>query len=226
MFAGHVGVGLALARAERRLNVAIFVTAALALDFLVWVFILLGWENVQIPPDFAVTRQMHFMFPYSHGLGAALLWSVVAGAVALYAVVRLEEQAKPRAAALIAAAVFSHWLLDAAVHRPELPLLGGGSALVGLGLWSTMPLALLFEGAILVLGLWLFVSGSALPRARVLALVALSLLILAFTVVGMTLAPPPPSVFALAISSLVTLALVAGLYAWIGKLPEPRLHST
>jgi hypothetical protein len=42
MFAGRVGAALAIARAERRVNVGVFVVAALLLDLLLWVFVLLG----------------------------------------------------------------------------------------------------------------------------------------------------------------------------------------
>ena len=68
MFAGHVGAGLAIAGAERRLNVGVFIAAALLLDLVLWVFVLLGWESVAIPADFAHTHQAAFVFPYSHGL--------------------------------------------------------------------------------------------------------------------------------------------------------------
>jgi hypothetical protein len=45
MLAGHVGVALAIGRIERRVNVGVFVTAALLLDIWLWLFILLGWNR-------------------------------------------------------------------------------------------------------------------------------------------------------------------------------------
>ena len=48
MFAGHIGVGLAIGRAERRVNVGLFIAAALMLDFLLWFFVLIGCESVAI----------------------------------------------------------------------------------------------------------------------------------------------------------------------------------
>ncbi|NML46394.1 hypothetical protein HHL11_21780 [Ramlibacter sp. G-1-2-2] len=63
MFAGHVGAALALGRMERRVNVAWFVLAALLLDVLLWLFVLLGWEAVTIPADFAQRHQPEFHFP-------------------------------------------------------------------------------------------------------------------------------------------------------------------
>jgi hypothetical protein len=219
MFAGHVGAALAIGRAERRINVGAFVFAALLLDVLLWLFVLLGWESVTIPAKFAVTHQPEFVFPYSHGLLAGIAWSALAGAAIFIWYPRLKEN-RLRAAALIGAAVFSHWLLDALVHMPELPLAGTGSMKVGLGLWQYMPVALAAEAFILVVGLFLFVTSTSLSRARKSWLTILSLLILAFTVAGMTVAPPPPSAMALAASSLATIIVVCALACWLGRLPK------
>jgi hypothetical protein len=214
MFAGHVGAALAIGRAERRVNVGVFVAAALLADIVLWLFVLLGWESVTIPAEFATTHQPEFVFPYSHGLLASVVWSAVA-ATAVFISPRLGT-ARWRAAALTALAVFSHWVLDALVHRPELPLVGGGSARVGLGLWQHMPVALIVETAIVAAGLWLFVRGSALSRRKSILLTALGLVVSAFTVVGMTIAPPPPSAAAMAASSLATLVAVCALVYWLG----------
>jgi hypothetical protein len=58
----------------------------------------------------------------------------------------------------------------------------------------------------------------------VLGLAVLALVTLVFTVVGMTVAPPPPSVTAMAGSSMVTVLVVSGLAGWIGKRPKDRQH--
>lgn len=222
MFAGHMGVGLALGRAERRVNVGVFIAAGLLLDLVLWLFVLLGWESVTLPADFASTHQAEFVFPCSHGLLAAAVWSALAGAAAFVSYGRLGPS-KVRVAALVAAAVFSHWLLDALVHRPEMPLAGAGSAKVGVGLWQHMPAALAVEAAIVVIGLCLFIPGCRLPRGRLIALTMLSLLVLVFTVVGMTMAPPPPSPQAMAAGSWAVLVLVCALAGWLARLPREAL---
>ena len=71
MFAGHVGAGLAIGSLERRINVGVFIFAAVLIDFMLWLFVLLGRESVIIPADYAATHQPEFVFPYSHGLLAA-----------------------------------------------------------------------------------------------------------------------------------------------------------
>ena len=219
MFAGHVGAALAIGSAERRVNVGVFVFAALLLDIALWLFVLLDFEFVTIPANFARTHQPEFVFPWSHSLFAGLAWSAVSGAAAF---LWYSRQKAPglRAAALIAAAVFSHWLLDAIVHVAEMPLAGAGSLKVGLGLWQNMPIALFVEAVLVLGGLWLFVSGAGLSRTKQLWLSVLAILILAFTVVGMTIAPSPPSVTAMAMSSLVTIIVVCALALWLGRPPK------
>jgi len=216
MFAGHVGAGLAIGRLERRINVGVFIFAAVFIDFMLWLFVLLGWESVTIPADFAATHQPEFVFPFSHGLLAAIGWSALAGTAAFFYYRRLEK-ARFRAAILVAAAVFSHWLLDALVHTPELPVAGADSMKVGLGLWQSMPVALIAETIVAAAGLSLFLSGAGLSRARKFGLAALWLVVLASTLIGMTVAPPPPSVSAMAMTSLVTIVLVCALAGWIGR---------
>jgi hypothetical protein len=219
MLAGHIGVALAIGSTERRVNVGVFIAAALVLDVILWLLVLLGIESVSIPPDFETTRQVAFVFAYSHGLLATAVWSVAAGAIGSWAYPRLPQQ-RWRIGGLIAAAVFSHWLLDALVHKPELPLVGSGSLHVGLGLWDAMPIAVGVEAAIVVVGVYLFVAGSRLSRGRSVALAVLSLAVLALTVFGMTVVPPAPSAFAMALSSLLTLVAVTALAVWLGRLPR------
>jgi hypothetical protein len=221
MFAGHIGVALAAARIEPRVNVGMFAAASLLLDLLLWFFILVGWESVAIPADFPQTHQPEFVFPYSHGLLASFAWSTLAGAlVFLLPKIRVGEKSRP--AILVAGVVLSHWLLDALVHRPELPVTGAASHQVGLGLWNNMPVALLGEAALVLAGTLLFLRGCGLSRPKKLALGVLSLLVLAFTVAGMTVAPPPPSAAAMAGSSLATIVLVCVLIGWLGSGARER----
>jgi len=218
MFAGHIGTALAIGRAERGVNVGVFIAAALLLDFLLWIFVLLGWESVAIPATFAATHQPEFFFPYSHGLMASFIWSVVAGGAAFVLCSRLLT--RWRAAVLVAIAVLSHWVLDALVHRPELPLGVSGSRMVGFALWNNMPFALTLEATLVVVGLYLFISGTRVGRNKSLALAVLGAVVMVFTAIGMTIAPPPPSATAMAGSSLGTLAVVCVLAYWFGRLPR------
>ncbi len=214
MFAGHIGAGLALGSAARDVSVGVFIAAALLLDLLLWLFVLLGWESVVIPLDFRRRHQPEFTFPYSHGLLASVVWSALAAALA---VAFLSGRRRSRTAALIAAAVLSHWVLDALVHRPELPLAGASSPPVGLALWDHLPVALAVEAALVIIGVYLFSAGGGPRRTRSIGLAVLAMTVMLLTAVGMTLAPAPPSVSAMATSSLATLAAVCALTLWLGK---------
>ena len=216
MFAGHIGAALAIGRAERRINLGVLVFAALLLDVLLWTFVLLGWESVVIPDDFAATHQPDFIFPYSHSLLAAIALSALAGTAALLSYPRINGL-NLRAAVCVATAVFSHWLLDALVHSPELPLAGAHSLKVGLGMWSRIPVALVIEALITVAGLCLFLTSTPLSRARKCWVTALACSLMAFTAVGMTVAPPPPSVVTMASSSLATIIVICLLAGGLGN---------
>jgi hypothetical protein len=218
MFAGHIGAGLAVGRADRRINVGLLIVAALLLDLLLWLFILLGWESASIPADFASRHQPHFTFPYSHGLVGSLAWSLLAALVVCWWFPR-PGAARLRLAALVGAAVFSHWMLDALVHAPELPLAGPQSRMIGMGLWHSIPVALTVEGLIVAAGLWIYVPCAPISRGKKFGVCALGAVSLGFTIVGMTVVPPPPSVDAMAAVSLITVLIVVAVAWWLGKVP-------
>jgi membrane-bound metal-dependent hydrolase YbcI (DUF457 family) len=214
MFAGHVGAGLAIASAERRLNAGVYVLAACWLDFVLWALVALGIESATIPADYASRHFVLFDFPYSHGLLASLGWSALA---ALVAALVVPAGQRVRVALLVAVAVWSHWGLDALVHVAELPVAGPDSTRVGLGLWRHMPVALGLESLLLISGTALFVTRSRLGRGKAIGIAAVAGVTLLMTAAGMTLAPPPPSIPAMAASSLLTLAIVCALVFWFAR---------
>ena len=73
--------------------------------------------------------------------------------------------------------------------------------------------------------MFLFFPGCGLSRPKKLALAVLSVLVLAFTAIGMTVAPPPPSAAAMAGSSLGTIALVCALIGWLGRGARPSAQT-
>src|SRR5262249_60756631 len=127
-FVGHLGAGLAAKRVDPRLSLGVLFLAAMLLDALLWTFVLMGLEEVHVPADFGRAHYLTFTFPYSHGLVASVAWSLTAFAVARAC------GGTARAGWVVAAAVFSHFLLDALVHRAGLPVLGPASFQPGLRL--------------------------------------------------------------------------------------------
>ncbi|MCU1219826.1 MAG: hypothetical protein JWN42_1023, partial [Candidatus Angelobacter sp.] len=107
-----------------------------------------------------------------------------------------------------AAAVFSHWILDLIVHRPDLPLYDSVGKM-GFGLWNYRGAAFVLEMAVLIGGAALLYRTAA-HKARLAGFVVF---LAAFQVFGTFFLPPPPSDHAAATSALVfyvVLALVAG----------------
>ena len=98
--------------------------------------------------------------------------------------------------------------------------------MVGLGLWAAIPLALTVEGLVVAAGLWLYLPRAPISRGSKCGVFALGAVALGFTIVGMTVAPPPPSADAMAAGSLITVLIVIALACWLGRIPvEPACPS-
>jgi membrane-bound metal-dependent hydrolase YbcI (DUF457 family) len=187
MFIGHYAVGFAAKKAAPRTSLGWPVGAALLLDLLWPLFLLLGWEEVRVARGATPFLNLDFVsYPISHSLATTIGWALAAGA-AYWAVT------KYRAGAVwIAILVASHWVLDFVTHRPDLPLWPGGPR-VGLGLWNSTFLTVAVEEAMLAIGLWIYVVHTA-PRDRIgrwgfVGFVAF--LLVAY--VASLVSPPPPS---------------------------------
>jgi cbb3-type cytochrome oxidase subunit 3 len=122
----------------------------------------------------------------------------------------IARPARRRASFVVGLAVFSHWILDLVVHRPDLPLYDN-SAKVGLGLWNAPALALGLEAALLFGGVWLCLRDRL---ARSIGTLVFGLLMLAVQVM-VFFGPPPPSDRAAASTALVAYALFAAVIWWL-----------
>ncbi len=215
MFAGHLATGLAVKETERRLNLGWLFFAGLYLDFLFGILVLLGVEQVHVPANYAQTHYMTFTFPYSHSLTAAVIWSLLGFGLTYLLLRHWKNTERLWAGIAIGVTIFSHWILDWIVHIPELPLLGNGSPLFGLGLWNNLPVALALETALVVIGLILYYvlikPKSNLARYGIGALV---LFCAAMTILGMESASTPPPPTAAALSWIMEPVLIGGLAYW------------
>jgi hypothetical protein len=60
---------------------------------------------------------------------------------------------------VIAGVVFSHWILDLLVHRPDLPILPGNFGnfpLLGFGLWEYPTASAIVEFVLVIVGIWFY----------------------------------------------------------------------
>jgi membrane-bound metal-dependent hydrolase YbcI (DUF457 family) len=207
MFVGHYGVSFAAKAVEPRLPLWALFLAVQLLDIAWAPLVLLGVERVGIVPGITASNPLDLYYmPYTHSLVAAGLWSLAAAAV-----FRLWGPAAPgvRAVLLVGLAVFSHWILDFVVHRPDLPLYDD-TVKVGLGLWNRPVLALLLEAALLLGSMVLVLRGQARGRGNLLAF--------GFVMLGIQTAiffgPPPASDRAAAVTALMAYAAFAVVIAW------------
>jgi len=214
MFLGHFAVAMAAKQVAPRPSLGTLLLAALFVDGLWPMFLLLGWERVEIAPGItAVTPLLFVSYPYSHSLVAGLLWAaLLAGA---YFLLRRDRVG----AIWLALLVLSHWVLDLASHRPDLPL-WPGSALFGLGLWHSLPATLVVEFGLFAIGASLYARVTA-PRDRIgryalWGFVGTLATLYAASVFG----PPPPTVDVLAVSGLAGWLFVVWGY-WIDRHREP-----
>lgn len=197
-------------RAEPKANLGLLFFAALLSDFLLGLFYWAGLERAFVPPDYERLHYLTFDFPYSHGLAASLFWSAAAFLLAKY----VWRSGGTRAGAVLGLAVFSHFALDFVAHAPEMPVLGRGSAKLGLGLWNNMPVALTLEMLLVVAGLGLYRRVAGGGRGRRVGVLILMAVFSALTVVGMT-AAPPPDLNAAGASWVAVPLILSGLGFWL-----------
>ena len=210
MFIGHFGLAFAAKRAAPRLSLGTAFLAAQWVDLAWPTFLLLGWETVRIRPGATTVTPLVFEhYPLTHSLLAAIGWGLLLAAA--HALVRRDR----RSALVVALLVVSHWLLDAIVHVPDLPLAPGGDARIGLGLWNSVPATLAIELTLFAAGAWLYARATwarmdKVGRWAFGGLVAFLLIIHA----GNLLGPPPSSAAAIAWVGQAQWLLVAWAY-WV-----------
>jgi hypothetical protein len=206
MFIGHAAVALAAKPLLPRVNLAWPLAAAFWVDMVWPVFLLLGVESVKIDPGNTAFTPLDFVhYPWTHSLAGAIAWSILFALACL----RLGR----REAAILGLLVFSHWVLDALSHRPDLPLWPGSAAMIGLGLWNSVPLTMSVEGAMFAAGVWIYARfAPAHDRTGIWAFWSLvAFLVLSY--LGNVFGPPPPSVAAIAIAGLAGFVLFTA-WAW------------
>jgi hypothetical protein len=212
MFVGHYGISYAAKRAAPAVPLWLLFIAVQLLDVVWSPLVLLGIEKVRIVPGFTATNPLDLYYmPYTHGLVAALLWS--AAAFVAYKLLARSADAR-RGAVIVGLAVFSHWILDLVVHRPDLPLYGN-SAKVGFGLWDHRAIAFGLEAAVLFGGMWLYLRATPVRRLPMVIFGLVMLGVQAYIFFG----PPPASGKAVAATAIVAYAAFALIAA---RLERPR----
>src|SRR5262245_49458297 len=149
--------------------------------------------------------------PFSHSLLMDAVWG------ALFAAIYYQWRRDSRGAWMLFAAVLSHWVLDVATHRPDMPLAPGVDMRFGLGLWNSRAATVIVEGA-LWFGALIAYARAARPARRSGWYAFWSVIVLLTVLWVVSLGgEPPPSLSALAVVDAVFLALVLAWACWMNR---------
>ena len=207
MFTGHYGPSFAANSVEKRLPLWLLFIAVQFIDVLWAIFVLLGIEKVRIVPGITAASPLDLYYmPYTHSLVGALGWSMFA-----FAFCQLTPRFRGlRTGVILAAAVFSHWIIDLVVHRPDLALYDSVYKM-GFGFWNYRVLSFVLEMLVLFGGGLMYLR-TVPKKGRVWAFLA-GLAVLQFA--GTFLFPPPPSDRAAAVTAFSAYAVLALIAAWV-----------
>ena len=211
MFVGHYGpsfAGKALDK-DNRIPLWLLFLAVQFVDVLWGIFVLLGIEKVRIVPGITASSPLDLYYmPYTHSLLGALGWSLFA-----YVVCQMISTLRgQRTGLIVAAAVFSHWILDLIVHRPDMALYDSVFKM-GFGLWNYRVPAFILEMAVLFGGAAMY--AKTITRKGKVILYVVLLAVLQF--VGTFALPPPSSDRGEALTALLFYFLLAAIAWWVER---------
>lgn len=209
MFLGHYAVAFAAKKVNEKPSLGTLFLAAQWLDLLWPLLLLMGYESVKIEPGNTVFTPLNFVhYPISHSLLFALGWSVLFGLVYFFII------KNGKAALLIGALVFSHWVLDWITHRPDLPLSPFSDITTGLGLWNYKLASIFVELILFIGGVYLYFRSTK-ARNKTGKISVWILIVFLVTIYFLNIfGPLPVSVDSIAKAALSQWILIAWGY-WI-----------
>jgi hypothetical protein len=209
LFVGHYGPSFAGKAIENRVPLWLLFIAVQFVDVLWGIFVLLGIEKVRIVPGITASSPLDLYYmPYTHSLAGALGWSLLA-----FLGCQLVPSLRGRRTGLIVgAAVFSHWILDLVVHRPDLALYDSVFKM-GFGLWNYRVPAFILEMAVLFGGAAMYIK-TVTRKTKVMVYVVL---LAVLQLVGTFFLPAPASDRAEALTALLFYFLLAAIARWVEK---------
>ncbi len=203
MFVGHYSVAFAVKSEQNKIPLWVLFVAVQLLDFIWAPFVLLGVEKMRIAPGITAANPLDLYYmPYTHSLIGALVWSALA-----FLVYKVASRTKVGAALIVALAVFSHWILDLIVHRPDLAIYDD-TLKVGFGLWNYRGLEFGLEVAILVAGIIIYLKRNVVRSVvRKYSLIIFGVLLILIQTGNTFVSRPLSSDHAVAITALISYTL-------------------
>lgn len=212
MFTGHFAAAIAAKAVAPRAPLWVYVGASQFVDVIWAGFIMAGIEKVGFDDTLKGSNLDLAYMPYTHSLPAALAWSLLAALLA-------RRWWSGGIAIMIGLVVFSHWLTDLIVHRPDLPL-GFTGPKVGLGLWNYPVAEMALEIGLLGLATGLWVAQRVRTRQPAWPALLFLAFLVALQIVAITGAAAT-SATALGQSALLAFAVVIAV-AWVLDRGKPQ----
>jgi membrane-bound metal-dependent hydrolase YbcI (DUF457 family) len=187
--------------------------ATLLADFVAFALMIGGVEGFRIvsPGAKTLVSALAFDLRYSHSL------LVDTGLAVLFATAYFAWRHDRLGAAILFAAVLSHWPLDVISHPPDMPLTPGNAARFGLGLWNSPAATLIVEGLPWVLAVLVY-ARTKRARSGVRRFVYWSVVaFLTLAWFGNFTGRPPTSAPAMGVTSGIFFSLVVAWAYWIDK---------
>ena len=204
--------------------------AFLAVQFIDIVFACLAIMGIEGETRM-IGGEPYFTIPYSHSLLTSLGWAALAGLVFKF----LRPKSGMKGFWVVFGLVFSHWILDFIVHRPDLPLWPGSTIEFGLSVWNWPYLAFALEmgGLLAAFIYWMRITTGS--RSSLIGLsclfIFMGLIQFAFiTAPGIQVQAgtfDPASALsgpALGISALLTYTILATAIAWVERRRIPKIN--
>ncbi len=217
MFIGHYAVAFASKRFAPRTSLGVLLVAALFLDLLWPVLVLLDMEHVRIDPGNTAFTPLNFVsYPISHSLVAAIGWASLL-TILYYALTRYRL-----GAIVVWLGVVSHWILDFITHRPDMPLYPSGPVL-GLGLWNYPVATVIVEALMYAIGVWIYLRVTRTRDKIGHWGLWLFVIVVGVFYVANIFSPPPTSVKAILIVMIPFVWLLMAWAWWVDRHREPRV---
>jgi hypothetical protein len=212
VFVGHYAAAFAAKALEPKTPLWTLAAGCQLIDIGWSSFIMAGVEHASADPSLQGSTLVLYDMPWTHSLPGAAAWSVGA-ALACLALLRLSAWPS----ILVGLSVFSHWLLDLVVHRPDLQLYPNGPK-VGLGLWNyPVPEQALEIGLLAVFGAAWTASRKAQGRTAWPAVAFIGFLV-ALQIVAMLMPPPAGQIgFQSGFTILAIYLLISALAAVVDR---------
>ncbi|HEV3198115.1 MAG TPA: metal-dependent hydrolase [Bryobacteraceae bacterium] len=213
MLVGHFAAGLVAKRAEPALSLGALVLAAMLADLLWCIFMIAGIEQVQFRPGMGAANYLDASnIAMSHSLLMDVLWA------GLLAAGYFLSRRYPRGAWILFGAVVSHWLLDWISHRPDMPLAPGTGRFFGLGLWASIPAAVIVEGGFWLVAVVLYARATH-PKKRAGVYAYWSVVaVLTLAWYNNLTGPPPPDPHTAPFISFTFFSLAVAWAYWMDRL--------